>query len=78
MHVWLPLPVTWHEDNFVALARNEGVAVAGGANFAIDGDNTHRGIRICIGVGTEEELEEGLRILVRLVSSTPEPALLVI
>jgi DNA-binding transcriptional MocR family regulator len=78
MHVWLPLPEIWREEEFVALARQDGVAVAAGANFAIDDARTHRGIRICIGVGTEAELEEGLRVLVRLVSITPEPALLAI
>lgn len=78
MHVWLPLPEVWSEEEFVAFARNDGVAVAAGANFAIDRARSHRGIRICIGVGTEAELEEGLLALVRLISITPEPALLTI
>lgn len=78
MHVWLPLPDPWREENFVALARNNGVGVAAGSNFAVrDAARTH-GIRICLGAGSEADIEEGLRILIQLIKIAPEDALLAI
>lgn len=75
MHVWLPLPGVWNEDAFVATARQHGVAVTEGGKFAIDNARNHRGIRICIGAGTEANFEAGLEILARLACLTPESAL---
>ncbi|WP_198671158.1 MocR-like ectoine utilization transcription factor EhuR [Oceanibium sediminis] len=76
MHIWLPLPPSWQEDAFVSLARHDGVAVAAGANFAIEGGSVQRGVRVCLGAGTESELEAGLKALSRLVRTAPVPALL--
>jgi DNA-binding transcriptional MocR family regulator len=78
MHVWLPLPDRWREDDFVALARHDGVAIAAGSNFAAEGLSIPPGVRVCLGAGSEAELEEGLRILVRLLQAAPEKALLTI
>jgi DNA-binding transcriptional MocR family regulator len=78
MHVWLPLPDRWREDDFVALARHDGVAVAAGSNFAAEGLSIPPGVRVCLGAGSEGELEEGLKILVRLLQAAPEKALLTI
>ncbi|WP_436644387.1 PLP-dependent aminotransferase family protein [Microbaculum sp. FT89] len=78
MHVWMRLPDPWREDMFVAHARNNGVAVAAGSNFAISDDQHHPAVRICLGAGSEEELERGLSVIARLVRSPPEPALLAI
>ncbi|MEJ8573595.1 PLP-dependent aminotransferase family protein [Microbaculum marinum] len=77
LHVWLPLPEPWREDAFVTHARNDGVAVAAGSNFAIS-ESYEPAIRICLGAGTEQDLEQGLAVIARLVRSTPEPALLAI
>jgi len=76
MHVWLPMPPAWPEEAFVAHARHEGVAVAAGANFAVTQPQRLRGVRICLGAGSEPDIESGLKVLARLVRSTPEPALL--
>jgi len=78
MHVWLTLPEPWREDAFVTHARNDGVAVAAGNNFAVSGDPQDAAIRICLGAGSEEDLERGLSVVARLVRSSPEPALLAI
>lgn len=78
MHVWLPLPDPWREDNFVALARNNGVGVAAGSSFAVRGAAQMQGIRICLGAGSEAEIDRGLRILVQLIKIAPEDALLAI
>lgn len=78
MHVWLELPEPWREDTFVTHARNDGVAVAAGNNFAISQDQHHPAIRICLGAGSEDDLAQGLSVIARLVRSAPEPALLAI
>ncbi len=78
MHVWLELPEPWREDTFVTHARNDGVAVAAGNNFAISLDQHHPAIRICLGAGSEDDLAQGLSVIARLVRSAPEPALLAI
>ena len=78
MHVWLSLPAAWDEDAFVAHARHEGVAVAAGANFAIGHGLHPRGVRICIGAGSETDIARGAGTIARLARSAPEPALLVI
>lgn len=76
MHVWLPLPEPWSEDDFVAHARSEGVAVAAGAAFAADRPAHAPGIRICLGCSSEAGMARGLEVIARLVRTKPEPALL--
>ena len=78
LHVWLPLPEPWSEAAFVAHARHYCVAVAAGSSFAIGDQPRAQGIRVCLGAGSEAELEEGLTVLARLASSRPEPALLAV
>lgn len=78
MHLWLPMPESWREDAFVAHARNEGVAVAAGANFATCEPYAFSGVRICLGAGTEADIARGLNVVARLARSVPEPALLAI
>jgi DNA-binding transcriptional MocR family regulator len=78
MHVWLPLPDRWREDGFVTLARTNGVGVAAGANFTVPRATHVRGVRICLGAGSEADIETALRILIRLVDVAPEDALLAI
>jgi DNA-binding transcriptional MocR family regulator len=78
MHVWLPLPDRWREEGFVALARTNGVGVAAGANFAVPRAVHARGVRICLGAGSEADIDTALRILMRLIDVAPEDALLAI
>lgn len=78
LHVWLSLPEPWSEAAFVGQARHYGVAVAAGSSFAIGDQPRAQGIRVCLGAGSEADLEEGLGVLVRLASSSPEPALLAV
>ncbi len=78
LHVWLPLPEAWSEAAFVAQARHYGVAAAAGSSFAIGDQPRAQGIRVCLGAGSEAELEEGLTVLARLAGSSPEPALLAV
>ena len=78
LHVWMPLRGLWTEEAFVAHARHHGVAVAAGSAFAIGETVGHRGMRICIGAGSEETLSRGLTVLARLGRNQPEPALLAV
>ncbi len=78
LHVWLTLPEPWNEAAFVAHARHGGVAVAAGANFACRMPQPIEGVRLCLGAGTEGDIEQGLRVVARLVRGTPESALLAI
>lgn len=78
LHVWLPLPDPWTEEEFVSHARLNGVAVAPGSSFSIADRPLPAAVRICIGAATEEALARGLATVARLARSTPEPALLTI
>ena len=76
LHVWAPLTQPWREEDFVAHALQNGVAVASGANFAIEDTRRHFGVRIALGAGSEDDLANGLSIIARLLRSEPEPAVL--
>ncbi|MGB3312787.1 MAG: PLP-dependent aminotransferase family protein [Albidovulum sp.] len=78
LHVWLPLPEPWTEEEFVAHARLNGVAVAPGSSFTLGDRPNPPAVRICIGAATEEALGRGLATVARLARSHPEPALLTI
>lgn len=76
MHIWLPMPGSWSEEEFVAHARLNGVAVGPGSSFELTDAIRDTGIRICLGATTAEALEHGLKVISRLARSNPEPALL--
>lgn len=76
LHVWMPLAAPWSEAAFVTHARHLGVAVAPGSAFAIGDSVQHRGVRVCLGAGSEGDLAHGLQALARLARNKPEPALL--
>jgi DNA-binding transcriptional MocR family regulator len=76
LHVWLPLGEGRSEEEFVAHARLQGVAIAPGASFAIDGRPTRPAVRISVGSTTPEQLRDGLKIVVNLLQGEPEPVLL--
>lgn len=78
LHIWLPISQTWREEAFVTHARHGGVAIAAGANFAYRVPQPVQGVRISLGAGSEQDIEQGLKVVARLARSTPEPALLAI
>ena len=78
LHVWLPLPKGRKEDEFSALARVQGVAIAPGKSFAISHEHAAPAVRICIGAPGERELRAALITLSGLYHGDPEPALLAI
>ena len=78
MHIWLDLPHAWSEEAFVAHARLLGIAVAPGSAFQLSAASHRQGVRVCLGVESQEALKKGLNVLARLARSQPEPALLAI
>jgi DNA-binding transcriptional MocR family regulator len=78
LHVWLPLGDSWSEIAFVTHARLQGVALAPGSSFAISEPPPQRGVRVCLGGPSEDDLRRGLAIIARLARNRPEPALLAI
>lgn len=78
MHVWLDLPPGWTASDFVAQARNEGVAIGAGDSFEAADSAAREGVRICLGGAGEAALSDGLRVLSLLAQASPEPAMLTI
>ncbi len=78
LHLWMPLPDAWSEDQFVSHARLQGVAVAPGSSFAVEPDVETQAVRISLGPTSLDRLRQGLETVARLVRSEPEPALLAI
>lgn len=78
LHVWLPLGPDRPEEEFVAHARLQGVAVAPGRSFQTTPDRGPPAVRISLGSTDEAGLESGLRTIARLLQGAPEPALLAI
>jgi DNA-binding transcriptional MocR family regulator len=72
LHLWVPLAPTWTETAFVAEALARGVAVAGGAAFAI-GDAADPAVRVCLGGAEEAALGNALATLAELVRRGPDP-----
>lgn len=78
LHVWLPLPEDRTEEDFVAQARLQGVAIAPGVSFRTGEAPWHPAVRISLGSTTEGELRSGLGTVARLFHGDPEPLLLAI
>jgi len=76
LHIWLPLPVAWEENSFVAQASQSGVTVAPGSVFAVSETSNYPGVRICLGGNTTDGLKRGLGIIAQLVRNQPSLSLL--
>ena len=76
LHIWLPLPVAWEENSFVAQASQSGVTVAPGSVFAVSETANYPGVRICLGGNTTDGLKRGLGIIAQLVRNQPSLSLL--
>jgi DNA-binding transcriptional MocR family regulator len=78
LHIWLPLPDGRAEQDFVAQARLQSVAIAPGASFRIAEEAQQPAVRISLGSTTESELRAGLGVVNRLLLADPEHLLLAI
>jgi DNA-binding transcriptional MocR family regulator len=71
-HLWLPLPAPWRTSQFVASARERGVAVDPGTAFAVDRDQAPHAVRISLSAASSRErLRTGLQILAELLDQPP-------
>lgn len=75
LHVWLELPPGRDEDEFVAQARQRGVAVASGRAFRLDERQRRDAVRIALGSTSAEDLRHGLKLVAETLRSTAEPLL---
>lgn len=72
LHLWLPLPPDWTEENFVAQARLRGVAVAAGGAFRASERWRRDAVRISLGSTRAEELRHGLSTIAAMLSDASE------
>jgi DNA-binding transcriptional MocR family regulator len=69
-HLWLPLPELWSSGQFVAAARDEGVLVAPGDDFAVGRGTGAAGVRIGLNAEIGDDgLRDALLTLVRLLAA---------
>lgn len=74
-HLWLTLPEPWSSDEFVTLARANGVTLLSGSQFLAERSSTTRGVRIVLMSPTSrEQLRFALTKLASLIA-TSEPRL---
>lgn len=78
LHVWLPLPEGWREDQLITHARLQGVAIAPGSSFATGPEVETSAVRISVGPTSLERFRRGLQAVVHLARGVPEPSLLAI
>ena len=71
-HLWLPLPPPWRTSQFVAAARERGVAVDPGSAFAVDRDQAPHAVRVSLSAASSRErLQRALQILAGLLDEPP-------
>ena len=74
-HLWLTLPEPWSSDEFVTLARANGVTLLSGSQFLAERSGQTRGVRIVLMSPTSrEQLRFALTKLASLIASS-EPRL---
>lgn len=75
LHVWLELPPGRNEDDFVAQARQLGVAIASGRAFRLSEKDRQDAVRIALGSTGTEELRHGLQLVSQALIRDAEPSL---
>jgi DNA-binding transcriptional MocR family regulator len=78
-HLWLHLPEPWRSDSFAERARRRGVLVNPSHMFLVGPGVAPPAVRVCLGPARDlEQLERGLRALVRVLEEKPETAVMVV
>lgn len=71
-HIWLPLPSPWRSDDFVAEARQHGVALTGSEAFIVGRANAPHSVRVCVATPLKRERAcMGIARLATLLESSP-------
>jgi DNA-binding transcriptional MocR family regulator len=72
-HAWLQLPPRWPAEDFAREARQRGVIVTPGREFAVARHESPNAARICLGPPAERQtLKRALDILADILADTPQ------
>ena len=75
LHIWLDVPPDRSEDEFVAQARQRGVAVAAGQAFRLGERDRRDAVRIALGSTDANDLRRGLSLVADTLVNPAEPVL---
>ena len=72
-HVWLRLPSPWRCADFVAQARQRGVALTPSEAFVVGRAEAPHAVRVCLGTPrTRDEVKRGLAVLADMLAGSPD------
>lgn len=72
-HAWLQLPPRWPAEDFAREARQRGVLVTPGREFAVARHDAPNAVRICLGPPAERaSLKKALATLAEILTDTPQ------
>jgi DNA-binding transcriptional MocR family regulator len=72
-HAWLQLPARWTADDFTREARQRGVVVTPGRDFAVARHEAPNAVRICLGPPAERQsLKRAITTLAEILADTPQ------
>lgn len=72
-HAWLQLPPAWMADDFAREARQRGVIVTAGRDFAVARHNVPNAVRVALGAPPDREtLTRGLTTLAEILDDAPQ------
>lgn len=72
-HVWLQLPARWPAEDFVREARQRGVVITPGREFAVARHQAPNAVRICLGPPAERQsLKQAITTLAEILADTPQ------
>lgn len=72
-HIWLPLPPRWSAEDFTRAARQRGIIVTPGRDFAVERHDPPNAVRICLGPPAERtSLMKALTTLAEILSDVPQ------
>lgn len=75
LHIWLEVPPGRNEEDFVAQARQRGVAIAAGRAFRLGERDRRDAVRIALGSTDADDLRRGLLLVAQTLGSDAEPLL---
>ena len=72
-HFWLHLPGPWPADDFTREARQRGVVITSGREFAVARHDVPNAVRICLGPpGERQSLKRAITTLADILADTPQ------
>jgi len=72
-HLWLQLPRHWPADDFAREARQRGVVITSGREFAVARHDAPSAVRVCLGPpGERQSLKRAVTTLSDILTDTPQ------